>query len=321
MPRPVALFTGQWADLPLETLCREGARRSATTASSSPAGAITSTSRARSSEQDYVQASTGTCSHDHGLACFAISNHLVGQAVCDRDRRAPQGDPAAARLGRRRSRGRAPARGGGDDRHRRRPRGASSTPRRPPVKERLRAHAAHRRRRLHGQLDLAPRSTRSRRCRRRRSRRASRTSRARWRPILDEFDEAGVSLRARGAPDRDRLRHRDARGARSRRSAATGASASTSIRRTSATRASTTSASCASSATRVFNVHVKDVWWSRRADAESASSAATPTSARDGRFWDFRSPGRGRIDFEGDRPRAQPRRLRRARSRSSGRTR
>ena len=43
MPRPVTLFTGQWADLPLETILRRP-RRSATMASNSPAGAITSKS-------------------------------------------------------------------------------------------------------------------------------------------------------------------------------------------------------------------------------------------------------------------------------------
>jgi L-glyceraldehyde 3-phosphate reductase len=41
MPRPVTLFTGQWADLPLEKLAPL-ARKWATTASSSPAGATTS---------------------------------------------------------------------------------------------------------------------------------------------------------------------------------------------------------------------------------------------------------------------------------------
>ena len=48
----------------------------------------------------------------------------------------------------------------------------------------------------------------------------------------------------------------------------------------------------------IFNVHVKDVWW---------SDAPTPIGVfgghsdfgTDGRFWDFRSPGHGRIDFEG----------------------
>ncbi len=40
----------------------------------------------------------------HDLQCFAISNHLVGQAVLRQHRRAAQGDPAAVRLGRRQAR-------------------------------------------------------------------------------------------------------------------------------------------------------------------------------------------------------------------------
>ncbi len=48
---------------------------------------------------------------------------------------------------------------------------------------------------------------------------------------------------------------------------------------------------------RVWNTHVKDAWW---------SDARTPAGVfgghcdfgQDGRHWDFRSPGRGRIDFE-----------------------
>ena len=48
---------------------------------------------------------------------------------------------------------------------------------------------------------------------------------------------------------------------------------------------------------RIWNVHIKDVWW---------SDAPTPTGVfgghadfgADGRAWDFRSPGRGKLDFE-----------------------
>jgi len=49
---------------------------------------------------------------------------------------------------------------------------------------------------------------------------------------------------------------------------------------------------------RIFNVHVKDAWW---------PDGLTPGGTFGGhldfgspeRRWDFRSPGRGRIDFEG----------------------
>ena len=49
---------------------------------------------------------------------------------------------------------------------------------------------------------------------------------------------------------------------------------------------------------RLFNVHVKDVWWSQH-PAEAGVFGGHVDFGVDGRYWDFRSPGRGRIDFEG----------------------
>ncbi|HVS17145.1 MAG TPA: sugar phosphate isomerase/epimerase family protein, partial [Planctomycetota bacterium] len=49
---------------------------------------------------------------------------------------------------------------------------------------------------------------------------------------------------------------------------------------------------------RVFNVHVKDVWWSQ-SPAECGVFGGHADFGSAGRYWDFRSPGRGRIDFEG----------------------
>jgi sugar phosphate isomerase/epimerase len=49
---------------------------------------------------------------------------------------------------------------------------------------------------------------------------------------------------------------------------------------------------------RIFNVHVKDVWWSDGPTPIGVFGGHSDFGA-DGRFWDFRSPGRGRIDFEG----------------------
>ena len=51
-------------------------------------------------------------------------------------------------------------------------------------------------------------------------------------------------------------------------------------------------------APRVWNVHVKDVWWAEKGMAAGVFGGHT-NFGDDGRFWDFRSPGRGRIDFEG----------------------
>jgi sugar phosphate isomerase/epimerase len=48
---------------------------------------------------------------------------------------------------------------------------------------------------------------------------------------------------------------------------------------------------------RLFNVHMKDVWWSDAPTPAGVFGGHTDFGDDD-RFWDFRSPGRGRIDFE-----------------------
>ncbi|MDP6423145.1 MAG: sugar phosphate isomerase/epimerase [Planctomycetota bacterium] len=50
-------------------------------------------------------------------------------------------------------------------------------------------------------------------------------------------------------------------------------------------------------ADRIFNVHVKDVWWSEVPTQAGVFGGHTDFGA-DGRFWNFRSPGRGSVDFE-----------------------
>ncbi len=80
MARPVTLFTGQWADLPLSTMAEK-------------AKAFGYDGIELACWGDHFEVSRG---HDpaycttrreilaqHGLQCFAISNHLVGQAICD----------------------------------------------------------------------------------------------------------------------------------------------------------------------------------------------------------------------------------------------
>jgi sugar phosphate isomerase/epimerase len=48
---------------------------------------------------------------------------------------------------------------------------------------------------------------------------------------------------------------------------------------------------------RILNVHVKDVWWSDEPMPVGVFGGHTDFGSA-GRFWDFRSPGRGKIDFE-----------------------
>jgi len=81
MTRPVTLFTGQWADLPFETIC-EKAREFGY-------DGIELACWGDHFEVDQAAKSKKYCEKrweilaDFGLTAFAISNHLVGQAVCD----------------------------------------------------------------------------------------------------------------------------------------------------------------------------------------------------------------------------------------------
>ncbi len=81
MARPVTLFTGQWADLPLEQLAPMAKDMGFDGLELACWGDHFEVQRALS-ESDYTQ-SRWDILNRHGLQCFAISNHLVGQAVCD----------------------------------------------------------------------------------------------------------------------------------------------------------------------------------------------------------------------------------------------
>ena len=82
MARPVTLFTGQWADLPLRDLAPLAKEMG-----------YDGLELACWGDHFDVQAALGNSSYIpekrallemYGLQCYAISNHLVGQAVCDR---------------------------------------------------------------------------------------------------------------------------------------------------------------------------------------------------------------------------------------------
>ena len=81
MARPVTLFTGQWADLPLEALAKKAA--------SWGYDGLELACWGDHFEVDKALADDGYCKakrdllKKHGLEVFAISTHLVGQAVCD----------------------------------------------------------------------------------------------------------------------------------------------------------------------------------------------------------------------------------------------
>ena len=81
MARPITLFTGQWADLPLEQLAQKVSTWGFDGLELACWGDHFDVQRALH-EPDYIQSR-----HDilqrYNLKCFAIANHLVGQAVCD----------------------------------------------------------------------------------------------------------------------------------------------------------------------------------------------------------------------------------------------
>src|SRR5690349_8428097 len=80
MTRPITLFTGQWADLPFEEVARLAGEWGFDGLEIASWGDHLDVSRW--DDDDYVQGR-----HDilekNGLQVWTISNHLVGQAVCD----------------------------------------------------------------------------------------------------------------------------------------------------------------------------------------------------------------------------------------------
>src|SRR5690242_16801668 len=81
MSRPVTLFTGQWADVPLETLAEKAKGWGFDGLELACWGDHFDVQRALK-EPDYTQ-SRWDILNKHGLRCWAIATHLVGQAVCD----------------------------------------------------------------------------------------------------------------------------------------------------------------------------------------------------------------------------------------------
>lgn len=81
MARPVTLFTGQWADLPLAELAPLAQRMGYDGLELACWGDHFNVQEALASPT-YLRSKRELLSQ-HGLQCVAIGNHLVGQAVCD----------------------------------------------------------------------------------------------------------------------------------------------------------------------------------------------------------------------------------------------
>lgn len=82
MARPVTLFTGQWADLGLEELATKASSWGFDGLELACWGDHFEVDRALA-EPDYLRDKRELLDR-HGLGCWALGAHLVGQAVCDR---------------------------------------------------------------------------------------------------------------------------------------------------------------------------------------------------------------------------------------------
>jgi sugar phosphate isomerase/epimerase len=80
MSRPVTLFTGQWADLPFETLCQKARSFGYDGLELACWGDHFEVSKA---DEAYCRRKREILAK-YGLKVYAISTHLVGQSVCDR---------------------------------------------------------------------------------------------------------------------------------------------------------------------------------------------------------------------------------------------
>lgn len=81
MPRVATLFTGQWADLPLATLAKKARDWGFDGLELACWGDHFEVDKAL--EKDSYVREKRTLLEKHKLKCLAISNHLVGQCVCD----------------------------------------------------------------------------------------------------------------------------------------------------------------------------------------------------------------------------------------------
>jgi sugar phosphate isomerase/epimerase len=277
MARPVTLFTGQWADLPLSDLAPMAKEMGYDGLELACWGDHFEVQEALNS--DHYAQDRRALLEKHGLQVHAISNHLVGQAVCDRiDERHKailpahvwgDGDPegvrqraaqemmdtarAAARLGVKVVNGFT----GSSIWH--------SIYAFPPTDQTYWDK---------GFEDFA----------------------ARWRPILDVFDEVGVNFGLEVHPTEIAFDIASAQRAlealgHHRRFGFNYDPSHLGYQGVDYVKFLRTFAD------RIFHVHMKDVWWGH-GTGEAGVFGGYTSFGDSRRFWDFRSVGRGDINFE-----------------------
>ncbi len=277
MPRPLTLFTGQWADLPLDVLAEKAAAWGYTGLELACWGdhfdvqrAVTDPGYCTKKREQLAQ---------YGMDVHAISNHLVGQAVCDPiDERhrsiLPEhvwadGDPAGVR-GRAAEEMKATAR-------------AASEFGVPVVNGFTGSPIWH----LLYSFPPVPQDW---------IEKGFQDFADAWNPILDVFDEVGVKFALEVHPTEiafdiptaekalEVLDYREAFGFNYDPShlAYQGVDCIGFLERF---------------RERIYHVHMKDVWWSSTPTASGVFGGHLPFGHAD-RFWDFRSLGRGRVPLE-----------------------
>ena len=277
MSRPVTLFTGQWSDLPLEELCRKAAEWGYEGLELACWGDHFDVTRG-SEDLEYCAHQRGVL-EAHGLGVWAISNHLVGQAVAD--------------VVDERHRAILPEHVWGDGD----PNGVSN---RAAEEMKRTAKAAHNLGvkvvngftgspiwpLLYSFPPVSPEAIDA----------GFQTFAERWNPILDVFDEVGVRFALEVHPTEiafdivtaeralEALGQRESFGFNYDPShlAYQGVDCVEFVLRFGA---------------RIVHAHMKDVWWSEVPGKSGVFGGHLPFGHRD-RHWDFRSLGRGRVPFE-----------------------
>jgi sugar phosphate isomerase/epimerase len=289
MPRPVMLFTGQWADWPLAELAPLARKMGYDGLELACWGDHFDVRRALDFPQ-YVQDIWGIL-QSNGLSCCALSNHLVGQAVCDRiDERHRDilpadiwGDGDAEGVRRRAARRMIETAHAAREFFEARPRGECIDVPAPVVTGFTGSSI------WHAVYAFPPTSQEY-------INRGFEDFSRRWTPIFNEFDQAGVNFAlevhpteiafdiasAQRALDAVRSHGRFGFNFDPSHFAYQGVDYVKFIR---------------TFGTRIFNVHMKDVWWGR-GDGTVGTFGGHTEFGDPRRSWDFRSVGRGDVRFE-----------------------
>ncbi|TDE85640.1 sugar phosphate isomerase/epimerase [Deinococcus sp. S9] len=276
MPRPITLFTGQWADLPLKALAPL-ARQMGYDGLELACWGDHFDVQAALQDEGYVEQQRELLT-SHGLQCFAISNHLVGQAVCDPiDERHREILPPHVW-------------GDGD------PEGVQQRAARE-MMDTARAAAKFGVKVVNGftgsaiwhSLYAFPPTSQAY------WERGFQDFAARWRPIMDVFDEEGVNFGLEVHPTEIAFDLATARRALAALDhprfgfnydpshlAYQGVDYVKFIRELGG---------------RIFHVHMKDVWWGH-GNGDVGVFGGHTTFGDPRRYWDFRSVGRGDVNFE-----------------------